>query len=198
MNSDDWKARQASSFGAIASIYRRGRPSYPTEALDWLVPEGSPRVLDLGAGTGKLTEQLVARGLDVVAVEPSDGMREEFAKALPGVPILAGAGESIPLDDASVDAVLVAQAWHWVDPERAVPEVARVLRPGGRLGLIWNVRDEREAWLADLGRIIHVEGDQDMHTNDAVAGPPFGPFEHTVIEWTHHLSPDRLIDMVTS
>lgn len=180
----DQRARQAASFGAIAAVYRRGRPSYPPEALDWLLPAGSPRVLDLGAGTGKLTEQLAARGLDVVAVEPSEGMREEFAKALPDVEILAGAGQRIPVDDASVDTVLVAQAWHWVDPERAVPEVARVLCPGGRLGLIWNVRDEREPWLRVLGRILHVEGELDTHRGDAVAGPPFGPFEHVVFDWT--------------
>ena len=96
----------------------------------------------------------MARGLDVVAVEPLDGMRAELARAVPGARLLAGSAERIPLADGAVDAVLAAQAWHWVDPARAVPEVARVLAPGGTLGLLWNERDERESWVAELGRII--------------------------------------------
>jgi SAM-dependent methyltransferase len=111
--------RQASSFGAAADAYERGRPPYPPEAIGWLLPEGVSRVLDLGAGTGKLTRQLRGRGLDVVAVEPSAGMREQLARAVPDVTVLAGTAEDIPLPDGSVDAVLVAQAWHWVDPGRS-------------------------------------------------------------------------------
>ena len=136
------KARHATSFGAATRAYERGRPSYPAEALDWLLPDGARRVLDLGAGTGKLTRDLAARGLDVVAVDPSAGMRAELGRVLPDIPVLAGSAEHIPLDAGSVDAVLVAQAWHWVDPKAAVPEIARVLKPGGRLGLLWNVRVE--------------------------------------------------------
>src|SRR5580692_7460527 len=107
--------RQASSFGAAAATYERGRPPYPPEAVDWLLPDGATRVLDLGAGTGKLTRQLHDRGLDVIAVEPSAGMREELTRAVPGVAAYAGSAEEIPLPGSSVDAVLVAQAWHWVD-----------------------------------------------------------------------------------
>ena len=129
--SADQLQRQASSFGAAADAYERGRPPYPPEAVDWLLPEDASRVLDLGAGTGKLTRQLRGRGLDVVAVEPSAGMREQLARAVPDVAVYAGTAEEIPLPDGSVDAVLVAQAWHWVDRSRAVPEVARVLVPGG-------------------------------------------------------------------
>jgi SAM-dependent methyltransferase len=189
--------RQASSFGAVAAAYERGRPPYPPEAVDWLLPAGASRVLDLGAGTGKLTRQLRDRGLDVIAVEPSEGMREQLARAVPGVPVHAGSAEKIPLPDHSVDAVLVAQAWHWVDRSRAVPEVARVLVPGGRLGLVWNIRDEREDWVAELGRILHDPGDH--HRQDrGIIGPPFGPVERCDVEWTHRLSRDELIDLAAS
>jgi ubiquinone/menaquinone biosynthesis C-methylase UbiE len=142
------------SFGEEAAAYERGRPSYPPEAIDWLLPPGARDVLDLGAGTGKLTVRLVERGLDVVAVDPIPEMLEVLRRSLPDTPALLGSAEEIPLPDASVDSVLVAQAWHWFDPERAVSEVARVLRPGGRIGLVWNVRDERSGWVKDLGRII--------------------------------------------
>lgn len=189
--------RQASSFGAVAAAYERGRPPYPPEAVDWLLPAGASRVLDLGAGTGKLTRQLRDRGLDVIAVEPSEGMREQLARAVPGVPVHAGSAEKIPLPDHSVDAVLVAQAWHWVDRSRAVPEVARVLVSGGRLGLVWNIRDEREDWVAELGRILHDPGDH--HRQDrGIIGPPFGPVERCDEEWTHRLSRDELIDLAAS
>ena len=116
------------SFGAQAAAYERGRPSYPPEAIDWLLPADARDVLDLGAGTGKLTTRLVERGLNVVAVDPIAEMLEVLSHALPQTPALLGTAEEIPLPDNSVDAVLVAQAWHWVDPERAIPEVARVLR----------------------------------------------------------------------
>ncbi|GAB2581560.1 hypothetical protein GCM10027168_12860 [Streptomyces capparidis] len=148
------RRRQAASFGAAAAAYERGRPPYPPEAVAWLVPEDARRVVDLGAGTGKLTRALRAPGREVVAVEPSPGMREQFSRVLPDVPVLAGAGESVPLPDSSVDALVCAQAWHWVDPERAIPEAARVLRPGGRLGLVWNTRDVSVPWVAELDRVL--------------------------------------------
>ena len=189
---------QASSFGAAAATYERGRPSYPSPAIDWLLPPGARRVLDLGAGTGKLTRLLRDRGLEVVAVEPSGGMREQLTRSVPGTEVRAGTAEDIPLDDGSVDAVLVAQAWHWVDPRRAVPEVARVLGPGGQLGLLWNVRDEREDWVAQLGRIIHGDHSQDMASATPPVGPPFGPVERLDVEWRSHLTPDTVIDLAAS
>ena len=193
------RTRQASSFGAAAAAYERGRPPYPPAAVDWLLPAGASRVLDLGAGTGKLTRQLRDRGLDVIAVEPSGGMREQLARAVPGVPVHAGSAEDIPLAEHSVDAVLVAQAWHWVDRSRAVPEVARVLVPGGRLGLVWNIRDEREDWVAELSRILYDSGSGSHGREDrGIIGPPFGPVEHSEVEWTHRLSRDELIDMAAS
>ena len=193
------RREQATSFGAAAGAYERGRPPYPAAAIDWLLPPGAARVLDVGAGTGKLTRQLAARGLDVVAVEPLPGMREQLARAVPGIPVHPGTAEDIPLPDGSVDAVLAAQAWHWVDPARAVPEVARVLVPGGQLGLVWNMRDDRADWVAQLGQILHDPGEGDGSRGGAVAiGPPFGPVQHRTIEWTHRLTRDQLLDMVSS
>ncbi|EFD55178.1 methyltransferase [Mycobacterium tuberculosis 02_1987] len=124
------------SFGSAVGAYERGRPSYPPEAIDWLLPAAARRVLDLGAGTGKLTTRLVERGLDVVAVDPIPEMLDVLRAALPQTVALLGTAEEIPLDDNSVDAVLVAQAWHWVDPRPGDsggrPGVAsgRAARPG--------------------------------------------------------------------
>jgi len=202
VTTDGYRRAQAASFGTVADAYERGRPPYPPGAIDWLLPAGAVRVLDLGAGTGKLTRQLTDRGLDVTAVEPSEGMRERLRRAAPGARALAGTAERIPLPDRSVDAVLVAQAWHWVDPSQAVPEVARVLRPGGQLGLAWNVRDERADWVAGLGALLRQSDGAHAISNtvsDAPpVGPPFGPLERHDVEWVHHLSPDALIDMVVS
>jgi SAM-dependent methyltransferase len=188
------KARSL-SFGSEAAAYERGRPSYPPEAIDWLLPEGAHDVLDLGAGTGKLTTRLVERGLDVIAVDPIPEMLELLSNSLPDTPALLGTAEEIPLADNSVDAVLVAQAWHWFDPERAVKEVSRVLRPGGRLGLVWNTRDERSGWVKDLGRIIGPEHDPN---SEVALGEPFGEIERHTVEWTSYLTPQALIDLVAS
>jgi SAM-dependent methyltransferase len=197
--SEGWE-RQRTSFGDAAALYERVRPGYPQGAVDWLLPAGARRVIDLAAGTGKLTRLLVERGLDVVAVEPSAGMRAEFTRALPGVPVLDGAAEALPLDDGSVDAVLVAQAWHWVDAERASREIARVLVPGGMLGLVWNLRDPSTAWVTELERIIAEPGVG--HGRDDLpapeVGPPFGPLESTLVPWSTRLTPDAVVDLVAS
>ncbi|BBY17366.1 class I SAM-dependent methyltransferase [Mycolicibacterium litorale] len=184
------------SFGAQAAAYERGRPSYPPEAIDWLLPRGAHTVLDLGAGTGKLTTRLVERGLDVIAVDPIPEMLEVLTGALPETPALLGTAEEIPLADDSVDGVLVAQAWHWFDPERAVKEVTRVLRPGGRLGLVWNTRDERMGWVKDLGHIIGHENDP--FTNEVSLPGPFTDIQRHHVEWTSYLTPQALIDLVAS
>jgi SAM-dependent methyltransferase len=184
------------SFGSAAAAYERGRPSYPPDAIDWLLPPDAGKVLDLGAGTGKLTTRLVERGLDVVAVDPITDMLELLRASLPETKALLGTAEDIPLDDNSVDAVLVAQAWHWVDPERAIPEIARVLRPGGRLGLVWNTRDERLGWVRELGQIIGSDRDQGRF-NVTLPAPFTEPQRHQV-EWTNYLTPQALIDLVAS
>ena len=187
-------AAHANSFGPAAEAYERGRPGYPAAALDWLLPTGVPRVVDVGAGTGKLTRQIRDRGLPVTAVDPSEGMLAQLRTAVPGVPAVLGSAERIPLPDDSADVVLVAQAWHWVDPERAVPEVARVLSPGGRLGLLWNLRDERTDWVRRLGEII---GSPEQE-RDTTVGTPFADVEIAHFAWTETLGPERLIDMVAS
>ena len=184
------------SFGAEAAAYERGRPSYPPDAIDWLLPTGARDVLDLGAGTGKLTARLVERGLDVVAVDPITEMLDVLRASLPATPALLGTAEEIPLPDNSVDAVLVAQAWHWVDPAQAIPEVARVLRPGGRLGLVWNTRDERMGWVKELGQIIGPE--RDPFSEQVSLPAPFTDVQRHQVEWTSYLTPQALIDLVAS
>lgn len=148
----------ARGFARAPAAYERGRPGYPEEAVSYLlhvlrIQRRTP-VLDLAAGTGKLTRQLAAAGADVTAVEPVAEMRAVLAAALPEVRVAAGAAEALPLADQSVDAVTVGQAFHWFRGEEALGEIHRVLRPRGRLGLVWNVKDESEPWVARLGRII--------------------------------------------
>ncbi|MGB8406200.1 MAG: class I SAM-dependent methyltransferase [Mycobacterium sp.] len=183
------------SFGEEAAAYERGRPSYPPEAINWLLPSGAVDVLDLGAGTGKLTVRLVERGLSVTAVDPIPEMLDVLRGSLPSVPALLGTAEDIPLPDNSVDAVLVAQAWHWFDPDRAAAEVARVLRPGGRLGLLWNIRDERLGWVKDLNRIIGSEHDPASRSKLCSR---FTDVQTHQVEWTSYLTPQALIDLVAS
>ena len=196
MSSESPQQPRSLSFGQEAAAYERGRPSYPPEVIDWLLPNDARDVLDLGAGTGKLTIRLVERGLSVVAVDPIPEMLEVLSGSLPDTPALLGTAEDIPLPDNSVDSVLVAQAWHWFDPERAVKEVARVLRPGGRLGLVWNTRDERMGWVKDLGRIV---GPEDDPFNKGVTLPaPFTDVQRHQVEWTSYLTPQALIDLVAS
>jgi SAM-dependent methyltransferase len=150
----DARRQHASSFGAAAADYAEHRPDYSPAAVRWaLAAAPGPRVLDLGAGTGKLTGTLVALGADVIAVEPDPAMLAELRRALPDVRALAGGAEAIPLPDASVDAVLAGNALHWFDMAVAGPEMARVLGPGGVLAGLWNVLDDRVGWVAGLERV---------------------------------------------
>ena len=146
----DW----AHSFGGVAEAYERGRPTYPSDAVQWLLGEHPLTVLELGAGTGKLTRVLVELGHDVHATDPDAAMLQVLERELPGTPTAEASAEEIPLGDASVDAVVAAQAFHWFDLDRALPEIARVLRPGGRVCLLWNVRNEKIPWVRRLGTLI--------------------------------------------
>jgi SAM-dependent methyltransferase len=156
---DDLIARHARSFGPVAAEYAEHRPDYPDAAVSWALepvprpPCGPPRVLDLGAGTGKLTEALVRSGVSVTAVEPDEGMLAELRRRIPLVPALTGTAEAIPLPDASVDAIACGLSLHWFDQERAVPEMARVLRAGGVAAALWNSDDETVPWVRELQEV---------------------------------------------
>ncbi len=148
----------ARGYQASAETYERARPGYSEAAVAYLV-EGlnlSPgdTVVDLGAGTGKLTRSLLDHGVQAVAVEPVEAMRRIFASVLPGVPVVGATAETLPLRSGSVAAVAVGQAFHWFDASIAPAAIHRTLRPGGRLGLVWNVRDESVGWVAALTRLI--------------------------------------------
>ncbi|MEV0226477.1 class I SAM-dependent methyltransferase [Streptomyces sp. NPDC050704] len=144
----------ASSFGAAAVAYAEHRPDYAQDAVRWALEAApGPRVLDLGAGTGKLTATLVALGAEVIAVEPDLAMLTELRRTLPGVRALSGSAEAIPLPDASIDAVLDGNAMHWFDMSVAGPEIARVLAPGGILAGLWNLMDDQVEWVAGLARV---------------------------------------------
>jgi SAM-dependent methyltransferase len=145
-------------FSVEAASYARGRPGYPAALVEWvgnrLGVRPNTTVVDLGAGTGNLTHLLLQTGATVIAVEPVEAMLEKLVTHLPAVLALRGTAEAIPLESASVDAVVCAQAFHWFATEKALAEIHRVLKPGGRLGLIWNVRDEAVDWVAEITRII--------------------------------------------
>ena len=191
---------RARSFGSVAEAYERARPEYPIEAVTWLAGEPPRDVVDVGAGTGKLTRLLAAAGHRVIAVEPLPEMRAELERAVPGVAVLDGTGEAVPLPDASADVVTVAQAFHWFDQPEALAEIARVLRPGGTLGLVWNTRDDREPWVAELrdaatGR----EGVAAYEAEQAVAAAgAFGPLEAATFGLVQRLDRHTLLELVLS
>jgi SAM-dependent methyltransferase len=195
---DGRSAEQALSFGGAVEEYERARPTYPSEAADWAIPATAKTVVDVGAGTGKFTRSLVAKGLEVFAVEPDDTMRGTLGKSLPGVTALAGTAEHVPLPDDSVDVVTVAQAWHWMDHEVAKAEFARVLRPGGTLALVYNIRDERVDWVEKLGAIMHRSEAERMLEDEVTIGPPFGPTEVAQFDWAMLSNLDALIELVKS
>lgn len=196
----------AITFGQAVDAYDRGRPGYPAEALDLLIESASSRlrrrivdVVDVGAGTGKLTSALVTRFDRVRAVEPDDTMRARLVENVPGVAAFPGTAESIPLPDADADLITVAQAWHWVDPIRATAEVARVLRPGGTLALLWNIRDESVPWVRDLGELMGATPGVDE--NDSADPPLPGPllrYDHVELPFSTSLSREQLTDLVFS
>jgi len=189
----------ALSFGGVADAYDRARPSYPAEAAAWLAGLDHAHVLELGAGTGKLTEQLVAQGHKVVATDPLDAMLRKLVARLPGTPAAIAAAERIPLRARSVDTVIGAQTFHWWDLERTLPEIARVLRPGGHLALVWNHRDERIPWVRRLGELI---GNQEQKNQDPthalLASNLFGFVETATFRFWQPLDRPRLRDLVLS
>lgn len=191
------RAARARSFGAAAGVYERARPGYPAVAVRDLLGPGPLDVLDIGAGTGKLTRTVAAEGHRVVAVDPSAQMLDELRLAVPGVETRVGSAESLPADDGAFDAVVAGQAYHWFDPDVAIPEVARVLRPGGTVGLLWNSRDERVSWIARFGELVGSE-DASNTLQPPVLQPLFGP---SSVRWYEHeqaLSVRSLVDLAHS
>jgi ubiquinone/menaquinone biosynthesis C-methylase UbiE len=198
MADETLRARQAASFDRAADVYERARPEYPEDAVDWLIPPDAKTVLDLGAGTGKLTRALAARGLDVIAVDPSPKMLAQLSNSLPGAVVHEGTAEDIPIADASVDAVFAAQAWHWVDQDVALPSVARVLKPGGTLGLVWNIRDESTPWVKRLSEIVHSSNAEIFVEEGKIKRGPFGEIETAEFSWAQEFDRSRLIELVRS
>lgn len=192
---------RAVSFGLVAEGYGRLRPAPQDEAIDWMLPEHPSAVLDLAAGAGTLTALLAARVPEVHAVEPDDRMRAVLAERLPDADVRPGTAESIPLPDEAVDAVIVSSAWHWFDADRAVPEIARVLRPGGRLGIVWNGIDRRVDWVDRWSSGLGGNGGQPaphghsvrrgemLRTALEVPDSPFGTLEHAVFTTTRRTTP---------
>ncbi len=195
---DDQQRREARSFGGVADAYDRGRPAYPRDAAVWLTSGEPLTVLELGAGTGKLTELLVRLGHDVHATDPDEAMLAVLQEKLPEVRTSVSGAEEIPAPDRSVDVVVGAQCFHWFDPETALPEIARVLKPGGYLALVWNQRDERIPWVKKLGRIIGTPDQLDDPSFALTGSGLFGWVETT--SYKHWQSVDRrsIQDLVRS
>ncbi len=198
----------ARGFDREADAYDRGRPGYPAEAVAFVIetlrigPDAT--IVDLAAGTGKITRELVPTGAELIAIEPVAGMREVLSRSLADVRVADGTAESLPLDDASVDGVVVAQAFHWFDGSRALAELARVLRPGGRLAVVFNVRDERDPMQAALDRVWEpYRGDTPTHRTGAwqrafEPADPFTPLAHQAFRNEQRVSADQLVDRVVS
>ena len=198
----------AQGFDHNAEAYDAARPSYPAEAVAHIVGYGrigpGRRVLDLAAGTGKLTRLLVPTGAEVVAIEPIAGMRDLLVANLPQVEVHDGTAEALPLPDGTVDAVTVAQAFHWFEPAAALAEIRRVLRPGGHLFLVWNTRDRTHDWVRRFGDLLvdgplaerpydsYYEVDYAAVVAEAGAGA-FTPVELWSHDWEQPCDPDLLV-----
>ncbi len=198
----------AAGFGRAADAYERGRPGYPPSAVAHLAAElglaPGATVLDLAAGTGKLTRMLAATGAAVIAVEPVEAMRSVLVAALPEVEVLEGTAEAIPVPAGAVDAITVAQAFHWFDADRAFADIHRALRPGGGLGLIWNIFDTSVAWVAAMQALVHIHRRGEPQYGRSgwrealVASRLFGPVAERTFGFAHELDTDGLLDRIGS
>ncbi|NKE61547.1 class I SAM-dependent methyltransferase [Lentzea sp. PSKA42] len=200
----DLHARRADSFGAQAEAYAEHRPDYPVAAIRWaLEPLGTSErldVLDLAAGTGKLTAGLVAEGHRVTAVEPNEQMLSELVRRVHDVRALPGHAEHIPVPDHTVDAVFVGTAFHWFDQEKALPEIARVLRPGGVLAAMWIESDPNADWVTEFEQVSASSVESQRHNPTGIMShPSFGPVEHETFPHTHRRdSPEAVIAWVNT
>jgi ubiquinone/menaquinone biosynthesis C-methylase UbiE len=189
---------RARSFGSVAEAYDRGRPAYPADAVTWLAGGEARVVLELGAGTGKLTRELVDQGHAVFATDPDEAMLAVLRERVPEVSAKVATAEEIPANDRSVDVVVVAQAFHWFDHEAALPEIARVLKPGGHVALVWNSRDERIPWVRRMGDIL---GRQDLDTSSSehlVHSDLFGFMEEASFKHWQEIDRETILDMARS
>lgn len=195
-------------FGRGAEDYERARPSYPQALIDLWAEElpirPRTRVLDLAAGTGKLTRLLLSTGADVVAVEPVTAMRRKLTVTCPDAQVLDGTAQAIPLEDRSVDVLTVGQAFHWFDTLEALAEMARVLRPTGGLGMAWNVQDERVGWVRDLERLVLRHGGERPYADSespeelVASSEAFTPMKSAKITNLVKVSPDLVVTRVAS
>jgi SAM-dependent methyltransferase len=196
-------------FGREAETYERVRPSYPADAVAWLVDglglEPGRVVLDVAAGTGKFTRLLVPSGATVLAAEPVDGMRRRFLAAVPGVPVIGAVAEALPVARGALDAITVAQAFHWFDADRAFDEFARVLQLGGRVGLIWNARDRSSDWVNEVWSIMdrvekRAPWRDHEHWRDSALGArsAFGPLHAETFRHEQSISPEGVVDRIAS
>lgn len=195
MDAEEMRSR-ATSYGGVAKAYADYRPGYPDEAVSWLVGTSPGRLLELGAGTGKLSIGLCALGHDVIATDPSVPMLEWLRKAAPDARAVLARAEGIPLRSSSVDVVVAAQCFHWFDQGRALPEIARALRPGGVLALAWNEGDFKVPWVAKVMALI---GLSPFESADPVAGSElFATSEHRVFRHWQQFHRDSLMGFAGS
>lgn len=190
----------ATQFGEVALTYHRMRPSTPPAAVDWLTAGVTGTVLELGAGNGQATGVFVERGLRVHAVEPDARMRAVLGQRCPGVLVLDGSAERIPHEDSSVNGVFAASAWHWFEPKETFAEIARVLRPGGVLGALWNLRADSEPWTIELDQIMGRPEWSWQHIGvfEVPEGTPFTAAERHVVPSTWSITPEQLVESMTS
>jgi SAM-dependent methyltransferase len=192
----------ARAFDLMADSYDRARPTYPEDAVSWLLAgvedtEGT-RVLELGAGTGKLTQQLAARGCRVVATDPSEAMLARLGAGAPHVVRIAATAEQLPLVPRVCDLLVAAQAFHWFDAPTILEQAVRVLRPGGRLAVLWSSRDERVPWVRRLGRIIGTPQQRDDPTEAIDESAMFETVERATFRFWQPLTRESLRDLVSS
>lgn len=189
----------ARSFGAVAQAYDRGRPGYPAEAVAWLTGGEAKVVLELGAGTGKLTRELVDQGHAVFATEPDEAMLAVLRERVPEVSAKVATAEAIPANDRSVDVVVVAQAFHWFDHDVALPEIARIIKPGGHLSLVWNFFDQRIPWVRRLVNVVGEHSATSHSAAEALDGHElFEPAERTTFTFWQDVNRETLVDIVAS
>lgn len=194
----------STSFGTAASTYEASRPQYPMEAVEWMLApvagrERVLRVADVGAGTGKLTRSFLRMPAEVIAVDPDPAMLRTLNGSLGDVPTVVGTAEALPLRTSSVDAIVAGQTWHWVSPVAGSHECGRVIRPGGILGLVWNIRDESTDWVRRLTEIMHGSAAEQMLADgDPAVAEPFGALERAEWRWTRTMTREDLTAMARS